>query len=182
MSEAPAAIHVVSWLQELLPQYPEAAKSVEQSINDNPTRIDRAYAELLEGYKIDPAEVLTYVGNVGAEGFTGTVRTSDIPFISFCAHHFLPFSGSVAITYRPGEKILGLGKIPRLVRCRSRRFQLQELLTKELAEDMMSYGRAAGVRVSASAMHLCICYRGPDDAPVRNETTYQLGSVDLAAG
>jgi GTP cyclohydrolase IA len=177
MAERPAALHVVSWLQELLPEHPQAAQSVQQSIHDNPLRIDRAYAELLDGYATDPATVLTYVTDAGPEEFPGTVATSDIPFISFCAHHFLPFIGTVSITYRPGEKILGLGKIPRLVRCRSRRFQLQEFLTKELAEDMMEFGRAAGVRVSATATHLCICYRGPDEAPVRNETTYQLGSV-----
>jgi GTP cyclohydrolase I len=67
--------------------------------------------------------------------------------------------------------------MPRLVSCRARRFQLQELLVKQIAEDMMEHAKAKGVYVRSAAHHCCVCYRGPDFATVKNVTTYSLGSL-----
>jgi GTP cyclohydrolase I len=163
----------------LFPDQPQVSKAIETSIAENPLRIDDAYAELLEGHRTDPSEILNVAHEVEEGSHRGLVMTTDVPFVSFCAHHFLPFFGSVDVTYRPGRYILGLGKIPRLIRCRSRRFQLQEIMVREIAEDMVAYGEVVGVSVTAKARHLCICYRGPDDAAVLNETSYALGQLRI---
>ncbi|MCC3772591.1 GTP cyclohydrolase I [Streptomyces sp. UNOC14_S4] len=175
--KAPAR-HLLAWLGELFPGEPQIMQEIDASIAENHKRIDKAYAELLEGYRGIPKDILKVTLEVDAGSHHGLVRTTDVPFSSFCAHHFLPFFGTVDLTYRPGRYILGLGKIPRLIHCRSRRFQLQELLVRELAEDMVNHGDATYVRVVSRARHMCICYRGPNDASTVNETTYQIGEPE----
>jgi GTP cyclohydrolase I len=182
MSDQPPARHVVTWLADLFPETPDVAATVAGSIRANPRRIDGAYADLLDGYRVDPAKVLNVALEVGEGEHRGLVRAFDIQFVSMCGHHFLPFFGTVDITYRPGRYILGLGKLPRLVRCRSRRFQLQEVLVRELAEDLVNFGGALGVSVLSRARHLCICYRGPDDPATVNETTYEIGTLAVDDG
>jgi GTP cyclohydrolase I len=177
MADDTPARHIRAWFGELFPEQPEIVEAVDASLRENPHRIDGAYAELLEGYRLDPADILNVALEVDDGSHRGVVRTTDVPFVSFCAHHFLPFFGTIDLTYRPGRYILGLGKIPRLIRCRSRRFQLQEVLVRELAEDLVTFGGARGVQVSARARHLCICYRGPDEPGTANETTYEIGSL-----
>lgn len=146
-------------------------------MSDAPGRIDAAYAELLGGYGMSPAEILTTAATVGPEGYSGVVEVSAIPFASFCAHHFLPFVGTIDVSYVPGPRILGLGKIPRLVACRSRRFQLQEQLVREVATDMVDFGEVRAVEVTAVAIHVCICYRGPNMASVETRSVYSIGRV-----
>ena len=104
-----------------------------------------------------------------------TVR--DINYYSLCAHHFLPFFGKVSIEYAPGKKIIGLGKFPRLVQAFSKRFQIQEDLVKDIAEEVMRSGDAAGVLVTATGRHLCMCSRGPNDSDATTNTTYALGTL-----
>ncbi|HXM55542.1 MAG TPA: GTP cyclohydrolase I [Candidatus Dormibacteraeota bacterium] len=178
MSLPPPARHVVDWMEELFPDEPHVAAALRESIAERSDRIDRAYREILDGYRIDPARVLTFTREVGPGGYHGCVESREIPFMSICAHHFLPFFGTVDVTYWPGSHIVGLGKIPRLVQCRARRFQIQESLVQEIAHDMIDYGKARGVTVSATAKHLCVCYRGPNVAPVVNRTMYRLGETD----
>jgi GTP cyclohydrolase I len=169
---------LVTWLEKLLPGT-DAALTVEQSIRDNPGRIDRGYAELLGGYLIDPADVLARGAVSNEDRGEAEVESLDIPFMSFCAHHFLPFFGTIDIAYRPGALILGLGKISRLVACRSRRLQMQEILVREIAGDVMVHGRARGVRVIARARHTCVCYRGPTTPDVMNRVSYTLGELPV---
>ena len=94
----------------------------------------------------------------------------------FRSHHFLPFFGSITISYQPGEKIIGLGKFPRLVQIYSKRFQIQEDLVKEIAEEIMDSGQAKGVLVTSEARHLCMCSRGPSDPNAITKTSYSLGA------
>lgn len=176
-SGAVPADHLVSWFRDLFPDSPHIAQEIADSINENPLRIDNAFTELLGGYVLHPKDILTVALDVAPGTYKGSVQTLDVPFISMCKHHFLPFLGTIELTYVPGPSILGLGKIVRLVYCRSRRFQLQETLVQQLAEDMVQFGNAAAVFVSALAQHLCICYRGPNTAPTRNRTTYRIGSL-----
>lgn len=114
-------------------------------------RIRKAYQELLSGYSIDPSTLLKTTREIGKkEKFTGSVTVRDINYFSICAHHFLPFYGKVDITYEPGEIIIGLGKFPRLVQAYSRRFQIQEDMVKEIAEEIMTSGKARGVYVKST--------------------------------
>jgi GTP cyclohydrolase I len=169
---------LLDWIQEVTAGWPDAAQDLANTLGDNPGRISRAYRSLLEGYSVKPHDVLKITIETPHDGHHGLVSSDKIPFLSFCAHHFLPFFGLVDIVYEPGEYIIGIGKMPRLVNCRAKRFQLQELLVKQLAQDMMEHARAKGVYVRAAAHHMCVCYRGPDFATVKNVTTYSLGSLE----
>lgn len=141
-------------------------------------RIRRAYTELLAGYKVDVRHLLKTTRPVTGEHH-GVVSIRRINYYSICAHHFLPFFGQVDIHYLPGTKIIGLGKFPRLVQAFSQRFQLQEDLVMDIAEEIMRSGEARGVRVEASGRHLCMCGRGPGDDTVETTTSYELGEQTL---
>ena len=137
-------------------------------------RIAKAYAQLLDGYNQDPSTILKATRPVKSLHH-GTVTIRDINYFSICAHHFLPFFGKIAISYVPGTKIIGLGKFPRLVQIYSRRFQIQEDLVKEIAEEIMSSGGARGTLVTSTGRHMCMCSRGPSDQTVQTDTSYSLG-------
>ena len=169
---------LLDWIEVVTSGWPEAAQDLGNTLTDNPGRISRAYRSLLAGYSMQPHDVLKITMETPHDGHHGLVSSDKIPFLSFCAHHFLPFFGQVDIVYEPGEYIIGIGKMPRLVNCRAKRFQLQELLVKQLAEDMMEHARAKGVYIRSAAHHMCVCYRGPDFATVKNVTTYALGSLE----
>ncbi len=169
---------LLAWVETVTSGWPEAAHDLASTLTDNPGRISRAFRGLLSGYSVRPEEVLKITMETPHDGHHGLVSSDKVPFLSFCAHHFLPFFGLVDIVYEPGTYIIGIGKMPRLVSCRSRRFQLQELLVKQIAEDMMDHAKAKGVYIRSAAHHMCVCYRGPDFASVKNVTTYSLGSLD----
>lgn len=170
---------LAQWLERILPDTP-AASEIVAAMRQNPTRIDTAYVELLDGYLTDPAQLLTRPSanepNNHTSG-TGMVECLDIPFVSVCAHHFLPFFGTVDITYVPGATLPGLGKISRLVRCRSRRLQFQEHLVRELAEDLTTHSGVRAVRAISTATHMCVCNRGPASLGVRHRTSYVIGDL-----
>jgi GTP cyclohydrolase I len=137
-------------------------------------RIAKAYRELLSGYSIDPSRILNTT-HVLEEAYRGYVAIDTISFYSICAHHLLPFYGTVDITYVPDKRILGLGKFPRLVSALSRRFQIQELLVREIAEEIVSSGEALAARATADGRHLCMCSRGPNNQTVVTRTTFVAG-------
>jgi GTP cyclohydrolase IA len=168
---------LLEWVQTVTSGWPQASHELAATLSDNPGRISRAFRNLLSGYSTRPEEILKITMETPLDGHHGLVSSDRVPFLSFCAHHFLPFFGWVDIVYEPGAYIIGIGKMPRLVSCRARRFQLQELLVRQIAEDMMEHARAKGVYVRSAAHHCCVCYRGPDFATVKNVTTYSLGSL-----
>ena len=169
---------LLEWIETVTAGWPEASHDLASTLTDNPGRISRAFRSLLAGYSAKPEEVLKITMETPRDGHHGLVSSDKIPFLSFCAHHFLPFFGWVDIVYEPGAYIIGIGKMPRLVNCRAKRFQLQELLVKQIAEDMMQHAKARGVYVRSAAHHMCVCYRGPDFASVKNVTTYALGTLE----
>ena len=120
------------WIKSLLSDSPTAVLEFGQTLHDNPGRISRAYRELLSGYQTAPSTLLKAVLTVNPEESHGLVSALRIPFLSFCAHHFLPFFGTVDVVYDPGAFILGIGKLPRLVDCHAKRFQLQEQLVRDI--------------------------------------------------
>ncbi|HTG97849.1 MAG TPA: GTP cyclohydrolase I FolE, partial [Burkholderiales bacterium] len=125
---------------------------------DTPERYAKAMRFLTSGYESEPEDV---VGNgiFSAEG-EGVVLVRDVEFHSLCEHHLLPFFGRVHVAYLPGDKIIGLSKIPRLVDLYSRRLQVQERITEQVADALMNLLEPKGVLVLAEARHLCMAMRG----------------------
>ncbi|NQT05320.1 MAG: GTP cyclohydrolase I FolE [Dehalococcoidia bacterium] len=130
-----------------------------EGLLDTPERVVEMYAELFGGMKQDPREEL----KVGFElGHREMVVLRDIPFYSMCEHHLLPFYGVAHIGYIPNEegRIVGISKLARVVEVISRRPQLQERMTTEIADTIMEAIKPAGVAVVIQAEHLCMIMRG----------------------
>ena len=167
---------LVDWLEEQVTNDPRALRWFEEKGSDE--RIAQAFKELLVGYGIDPSTILKTTRMLRPDEQPGIVEANEIAFHSICAHHFLPFFGKVDLVYVPGDRILGLGKLPRLVDAYARRFQIQEDLVREIAHAMVEYGHARGVRVRARGQHLCVCSRGPSNLSTIIHTEYALGSLE----
>ena len=125
---------------------------------ETPKRFANAMRFLTGGYEAEPRDVVGG-GLFEAEG-EGMVLVRDVEFHSLCEHHLLPFSGRVHVAYLPGEKIIGLSKIPRLVDLFARRLQVQERITEQVADALMELLEPKGVLVLAEARHLCMAMRG----------------------
>ena len=166
---------LVEWLAKQVTDDPRALRWFEEPGSDE--RIARAFGELLGGYQVEPSEILKTTRMLDPDEKPGLVEVKDITFHSLCAHHFLPFFGQVDLAYVPGDRILGLGKLPRLVDAFARRFQIQEDLGREVAHAMMDHGHARAVRVRARGQHLCMCSRGPSNASSITHTEYALGPL-----
>ena len=128
-----------------------------EGLVDTPRRIAEMYAQIFDGLHRDPYEDLA----VGfEEGHRELVILKDIPFYSMCEHHFLPFFGSVNVGYLPNGRVVGISKLARVVETISRRPQLQERLTTQIADTIDAALSPDGVAVVARAEHLCITMRG----------------------
>jgi GTP cyclohydrolase I len=128
-----------------------------EGLRETPRRVADMYAEVFSGLRQDPADVL----RVGfEEGHQELVLVKDIPFYSMCEHHFLPFHGLAHVGYIPNGRVVGLSKLARAVEILARRPQLQERLTSQLADAIMTTLEPAGVAVVISAEHLCMTMRG----------------------
>ena len=128
-----------------------------EGLLDTPDRVARMYAEIFAGLREDPLEPL----RTGfEEGFDEMVLARDIPFHSMCEHHLLPFHGVAHIGYIPGKRIVGISKLARVTEILSRRPQLQERLTTQIAEAIVTALEPKGVGVVIEAEHLCMSMRG----------------------
>ena len=141
---------------------------------DTPGRVVRAFEELTYGYRLDPAAIL---GRVFDERCEETVILRDIAFQSLCEHHLLGFGGTVDIGYLPGEKVVGLSKLARLVECFARRLQIQERLTQEIAHSLETHLSARGVAVVVRAHHSCMGCRGVRQPGAQMVTHCLLGEL-----
>jgi len=168
-------MELVEWLAKQVTDDPRALRWFAEPGSD--ARIARAFKELLAGYEIESSTILKTTRMLEPDERPGRVEVKDIAFYSICAHHFLPFFGQVDLAYEPGDRILGLGKLPRLVDALARRFQIQEDLVREIAREMMDSGHARGVRVRSRAQHLCMCSRGPSSQTSLTYTEFTLGSM-----
>lgn len=170
---------IVDWIAQNVTDDPRALAPFDSAAAE--PRIARAYKELLSGYTVDPATVLKTTRKLAEDEAPGVVTIGSISFYSLCAHHFLPFFGKVEITYVPGDRILGLGKFPRLVQAYAKRFTIQEDLVRDVAREIMSSGHARGARVSSVARHMCMCSRGPADDTVETRTEIAYGCLERSA-
>jgi GTP cyclohydrolase I len=128
-----------------------------EGLIDTPDRVARMYAEVFSGIHQDPAVHLT---KVFTQKYDELVLIKDIRFESTCEHHLLPFTGKAHVAYIPNGKVVGLSKIPRVIDVLSKRPQLQERLTEEVADLLMAHLGAKGVAVVMEASHSCMTVRG----------------------
>ncbi len=144
-----------------------------------PRRVARSLSYLTSGYRE------SLVGVVGdalyAEDYDELLLVRDIEFYSLCEHHMLPFFGRAHVAYLPDGRVLGLSKLPRIVDLYARRLQLQERLTREIAEAVQSVTRPRGVGVVLEAEHLCMAMRGVRKPGSRTVTSCLLGELDTNA-
>jgi len=128
-----------------------------EGLRETPRRVADMYAEVFAGLHQDPEDVL----QVGfEEGHQEMVIVKDIPFYSMCEHHFLPFHGVAHVGYIPNGRVVGLSKLARALEILARRPQLQERLSSQLADAIMSALEPAGVGIVIRADHLCMTMRG----------------------
>ncbi len=151
-------------------------EEVREKLQQSEDRIRRSYNELFSGYKLQAKDILNDVVHV--KDYNGIVEMRNIQFYSMCEHHFAPFFGSCDIYYQPKEIITGLGKLVRLVKdMHSKRLQIQELMTRDICQDIMKELEAEGCYVRTQAKHLCICSRGPQDDLSETVCTYAEGTL-----
>src|SRR6516164_1933834 len=128
-----------------------------EGLRETPRRVADMYAEVFSGLSQDPADVL----RIGfEEGHQELVLVKGIPFYSMCEHHFLPFHGVAHVGYIPNGRVVGLSKLARALEILARRPQLQERLTSQLADAIMTALEPSGVAVVIKANHLCMTMRG----------------------
>ena len=144
-----------------------------EGLRGTPERVARMYAELFEGLRIDPKELLSVGFEVEHDEM---VILKDIPFYSVCEHHFMPFHGVAAIGYIPDGRIVGLSKLARLVDAYAHRPQVQEQLTGQIADTLMDALRPNGVAVVIEAEHLCMTARGVKKPGSRMVTSATRGT------
>jgi GTP cyclohydrolase I len=143
-------------------------------LKSTPDRVARALRELTDGYGVRPQDVVADA--VFDQDYDEMVVVKDINFYSLCEHHLLPFFGSVHVGYLPKGKVVGLSKIPRLVEVFSRRLQIQEQLTRQIAEALNESLSPRGVGVVVEARHLCMEMRGVETPGGHMVTSCMLGT------
>lgn len=141
-----------------------------EGLLETPTRVAKMYEEIFGGYEMNPHEILSKTFDAGKMHdeddeagdiySNGLVIVKDIPFYSHCEHHMVPFFGHAHVAYVPGERVVGLSKIARLVECYARRLQIQERLTNQIADSIIAELDPMGVMVVIQAEHLCMAMRG----------------------
>jgi GTP cyclohydrolase I len=161
----------------------KAITSILQAVGENPEReglkrtperVARMYAELLSGYKADPITIVNDA--IFDVKYDEMVIVRDIEFYSLCEHHILPFMGRVHVAYIPDGKVLGLSKIPRIVDIFARRLQVQERMTRQIADFIRDLLHPQGVGVVVEALHLCMMMRGVQKHNARMTTSAMHGA------
>jgi GTP cyclohydrolase I len=145
-----------------------------QGLKATPARVSRALRQLTDGYRVQPEDVIA--GAVFDQDYDEMVVVKDIAFYSLCEHHMLPFFGRCHVGYLPKGKVVGLSKIPRLVNIFAHRLQLQERLTKDIAEALNATLLPKGVGVVVEARHLCMEMRGIEKPGGQMITSCMLGT------
>ncbi|GMO30605.1 MAG: GTP cyclohydrolase I FolE [Termitinemataceae bacterium] len=150
----------------------EGCQPLRRGIEDTPTRVAAMYKELFMGYYIDPKAVMSTTFTSETDGI---VVVRDIEFYSHCEHHMVPFYGHVSIGYVPGQRMVGISKFARLVEVYSRRLQVQERMTTQIADTIMECLQPAGCIVICNAVHLCMKMRGVKNATSSTSTSCLRG-------
>lgn len=145
-----------------------------EGLKNTPHRVAHMYTELLSGYDLDPQKIIN--GALFNITYDEMVLVRDIEFYSLCEHHMLPFLGRVHVAYIPAGKVIGLSKIPRIVEMYARRLQVQERMTRQIADILQQTLKPQGVAVVVEAMHLCSMMRGVKKHDARMTTSAMHGA------
>ncbi len=145
-----------------------------EGLQKTPMRVARMYAELFAGYRTDPVALVNDA--IFEVKYDEMVLVRDIEFYSLCEHHMLPFIGRAHVAYLPDGKVLGLSKIPRIVDMYARRMQVQERMTRQIADFLRDLLKPQGVAVVVEAMHLCSMMRGVKKHDARMTTSAMHGA------
>ena len=144
-----------------------------EGLQRTPERVKKAYEFLTKGYNEDPDAMLKKA--LFTVTYDEMVIVKDVEMFSLCEHHMLPFIGKVHVAYIPNGKVIGLSKIPRLIEIFSRRLQIQERLTTQIAETIQRVIQPQGVGVVVEARHLCMMMRGVEKQHSQAVTSSMLG-------
>ena len=144
-----------------------------EGLLNTPSRVRKAYEFLTRGYNEDPEAMLKNA--LFTVTYDEMVIVKDVEMFSLCEHHMLPFFGKVHVAYIPNGKVIGLSKIPRLIETFSRRLQIQERLTTQIAETIQKVIQPQGVGVVIEARHLCMMMRGVEKQHSAAVTSSMLG-------
>ena len=150
-----------------------------EGLADTPRRVAESLGYLTEGYGVDPRSVVRNA--LYEHPGDDLVAVRGIPFYSLCEHHLLPFFGRCHVGYLPSGKVIGLSKLPRLVDVYAHRLQLQERLTRDIAEAIQHILKARGVAVVMEARHLCVEMRGVEKLDSDTVTSCLLGDFRVNA-
>ncbi|MFS0687683.1 GTP cyclohydrolase I FolE [Sporosarcina sp. 179-K 8C2 HS] len=143
-----------------------------EGLMDTPKRVAKMFGEVFAGVGIDPETALT---TTFEEYYEGMVVVKDITYYTFCEHHLIPFFGKAHIGYIPNGRVVGLSKFARLVELVSKRPQVQERMTQQIADAIMNVLSPEGVIVSVEGQHLCMCARGIKKPGSSTVTTIKKG-------
>ncbi len=151
-----------------------------EGLEKTPERVARMYEELLAGYRVDPVAMVNDA--IFEVTYDEMVIVRDIEFYSLCEHHMLPFMGRAHVAYIPDGKVIGLSKIPRVVDMFAHRLQVQERMTRQVADFVNELLHPKGVAVMMEALHLCSMMRGVRKHDARLTTSTMLGvfKTDMA--
>jgi GTP cyclohydrolase I len=152
-----------------------------EGLAETPARVARAWGEWFAGYAVDPAALLARTFGE-SEGYRDTIALRSIPLVSTCEHHLAPITGVAHVAYRPAERVVGISKLSRLVDAYARRLQLQERLTRQIAQTLDDVLRPRGVAVVIEASHGCMSSRGVNQHGVSMVTQCWLGDFRDDAG
>jgi len=169
MSESGAIARLVA---QLLKELGEDA--YREGLERTPERVEKALRYLTSGYRMRVEDILNDA--LFVEEYDEMVVVKDIDFFSTCEHHLIPFFGKCHVAYVPYKRIVGLSKIPRLVEMYSRRLQVQERLTTQIATTLNEVLRPRGVAVVMEGVHLCMVMRGVEKQNSKAVTSAMLGS------
>ena len=158
-------------LREILGRFGEDPSR--DGLLETPRRVEKSMAFLTKGYREDPATILR--GALFDEDYDEMVIVKDIEIFSLCEHHMLPFFGKVHVAYIPKGRVIGLSKIPRLVEVFARRLQIQERLTRQIADAIHDAIEPQGVGVVVEARHLCMMMRGIEKQHSSTVTSAMVG-------
>lgn len=143
-------------------------------LQETPERVLKAFSELTAGQKENPKKILSKVFDENSDEL---VILKDIEFVSLCEHHMLPFIGVAHVGYLPNGKVVGLSKLARLVDCFAKRLQIQERMTRQIAESIMQHLNAKAAGVVVVGKHSCMSCRGAKKPGASMTTSSMLGEL-----